>query len=148
VTVRSLFSPRSRARGFGINPRSRARDCISLVIVVAALIAGCGRHDYAERSALHLPVYPEAIVVDVPAAVQDKRGGHVIEVFTTMESFDKVRDWYAAMLPRSAQSVFNEARGQATYALFDDRRRSVHLESGGGRVYIYLSGDAVATTGR
>jgi hypothetical protein len=97
---------------------------------------------------LHLPVYPGAIVVNVPPAVQDRRGGHLVEVFTTLDAFDKVRDWYAGMLPRSAQSVLNEARGQVTYALFDDRRRSVHLESGGGRVYIYLSGDVGASTGR
>ena len=64
-----------------------------------------------------------------------------------MDPFDRVRDWYAAMLPRSAQSALNEERGQATYALFDDRRRTVHLETAGGRVYIYLSGD-VAATGR
>lgn len=138
--------------GVDPSPRSRARDHITrnrvtLIVVIAALLAGCGRHDYAERSALRLPVYPGAIVVHLPPSSQDRRGGHVIEVFTTMEPFDKVRDWYAAMLPRSAQSALNEERGQATYALFDDRSRTVHLESGGNRVYIYLSGDS-APTGR
>jgi hypothetical protein len=135
--------------GHVANPRSRARDCIvALIAIGAALIGGCGRNDYAERSTLHLPVYPRATAVDVPTAVQNRRAGHVIEVFTTVDEFDTVRDWYTAMVPRSAQSAFNEARGQATYALFDDRHRTVHLESSGGRVYIYLSGDAKAATGR
>jgi hypothetical protein len=118
------------------------------MLAISALIAGCGRHDYAERSALRLPVYPQAVVVNLPTSSQDRRSGHVIEVFTTMDPFDKVRDWYGAMLPRSVQSAFNEERGQATYALFDDRRRTVHLESGGNHVYIYLSGDSAAPTGR
>lgn len=131
-----------------VSPRSRARECISLIVIVAAFIGGCGRNDYAERSTLRLPVYPQAAVVKVATSVQVRHAGHVIEIFTTSDPFDKVRDWYAAMLPRGAQSVFNEATGQATYALFDDRHRTVHLESGGSRVYIYLSGDAPAVTGR
>jgi hypothetical protein len=119
-----------------------------LIAIGAAFIAGCGRNDYAERSKLQLPVYPRAIAVAVPTAVQNRQAGHVIEVFSTVDEFDTVRDWYTAMVPRSAQSAFNEARGQATYALFDDRHRTVHLESSGGRVYIYLSGDAAGATGR
>jgi hypothetical protein len=135
---------RSRA----MQSRALERGLMALMLVFSALIAGCGRHDYAERSALRLPVYPGAAAVNVPSSSQDRRSGHVIEVFTTMDPFDKVRDWYGAMLPRSVQSAFNEARAQATYALFDDRRRTVHLESGGNRVYIYLSGDVGAPTGR
>jgi hypothetical protein len=124
------------------------RGLIALTFAISALIAGCGRHDYAERSALRLPVYPGAVAVNLPTSSQDRRSGHVIEVFTTLDPFDKVRDWYGGMLPRSVQTAFNEERAQATYALFDDRRRTVHLESGGNRVYIYLSGDLAAPTGR
>jgi len=121
---------------------------MTLLLATAALIAGCGRQDHADRSALHLPVYPAAVAVSMPAAAVQANRGHVIEVFTTPDRFDKVRDWYTGMVPRSAQTAFNEERGQATYALFDERHRTVHLESGGNRVYIYLSGDVAAATGR
>ena len=66
-------------------------------------------------------------------------------MFTTWDSFDRVRDWYAAMLPHGTQSVVNEMGREATYALFDDRRRSVHLEVAGDQVYIYLSGTLSST---
>ena len=111
------------------------------------MLAGCAHKDYSERSALHLPVYPGAARVDVPASVED-RSGHIIEVFATADSFDNVRDWYSRMMPRQSQSVVNEAKREATYALFDDRRRTVHLEVSGYRVYIYLSGNAPQTPGR
>ena len=107
------------------------------------MLGGCARKDFSERSALHLPVYPGAAVVNVPAKLQ-AQSGHIIEVFTTADSFDNVRDWYTRMLPRDTQSVVNEVKQEATYALFDDRRRTVHLEVSGYRVYIYLTG----TTGR
>lgn len=113
----------------------------STVLGVAFIVClvGCARQDYADRSALHLPVYPHASAVS-PTAPQ--RGPNTVEVFTTWDSFDSVRDWYASMLPRGTQSVVNEVKRQATYALFDDRRRSVHLEVAGGQVYIYLTGTA------
>ncbi|HME82503.1 MAG TPA: hypothetical protein VKF82_10530 [Candidatus Eremiobacteraceae bacterium] len=119
-----------------------------LAIVLSGSVSGCARHDNAERSALHLPVYPHANAVSVPPQIRAKNAGHVIEVFTTWDSFDKVRDWYAAMLPKSTQSVVNEVERQATFALFDDRRRSVHLEVSGNQVVIYLSGTDAAVTGR
>jgi hypothetical protein len=113
-----------------------------------ALLAGCARHDNAERSALHLPVYPGATAVTVPASIRAQNGGHIIEIFTTWDRFDKVRDWYGGMLPRDAQSALNEANREATYALSDDRTRTVHLEVAGDQVYIYLSGLAAPATGR
>ena len=112
------------------------------------IFGGCARQDYSERSALHLPVYPHATAVAVPPAARDPRSGHVIEVFSTWDAFDKVRDWYATMLPRNAQSVLNEVQRRATFALFDDRHRSVHLEVSGDEVFIYLSGDSSPATGR
>lgn len=120
------------------------------LVVGAALFAlcGCARHDFSERSALQLPVYPSAAVVAVPPAAGAKSSGHIIEIFTSWDSFDKVRDWYTSMLPSGTQSVVNEVRRQATYALFDDRRRSVHLEVVGDQVYIYLTGDERTTTAR
>lgn len=113
----------------------------STVLGVAFIVwsVGCARQDYADRSALHLPVYPHASAVSPTAPL---RGPNTVEVFTTWDSFDSVRDWYASMLPRGTQSVVNEVKRQATYALFDDRRRSVHLEVAGGQVYIYLTGTA------
>ena len=124
--------------------RARRDRLYSTVFCVAAvvLLAGCAHQDYASRSALHLPVYPHAQVVALPPAARKHSAGHTIEVFTTWDSFDTVRDWYARMLPRGTQSVVNEVKRQATYALFDDHRRSVHLEVAGDEVYIYLSGDA------
>ena len=113
-----------------------------------ALLAGCARHDNAERSALHLPVYPSATAVAVPATIRAQNGGHIIEIFTTWDRFDKVRDWYAGMLPRGVQSALNEAGREATYALADDRMRTVHLEVAGDQVYIYFSGLAAPATGR
>ena len=121
---------------------------IFLAVALACGLAACARHDNAERSALHLPVYPNATVVAISDAIRQKNGGHVIEIFTTWDSFDHVRDWYARMLPREAQSVVNEVKRQATYALFDDRRRTVHLEVSGDQVYIYLSGTPGKVTGR
>ncbi len=115
---------------------------------IAILLGACARHDNAERSALHLPVYPHANAVAVSPAIRAKNAGHVIEIFTTWDGFDKVRDWYAAMLPRGTQSVFNEVKREATYALFDDRRRTVHLEVSGDQTVIYLSGTAAPVTGR
>ena len=50
--------------------------------------------------------------------------------------------------PRGTQSVVNEVKREATYALFDDRRRTVHLEVSGDQVVIYLSGTAAPITGR
>ena len=80
--------------------------------------------------------------------MQSKSDGQVLEVFTTWDSFDKVHDWYAGALPRSTQSVVNEKRHEATFALFDDRHRTVHLEVSGDQVVIYLSGYVDAATGR
>jgi hypothetical protein len=116
--------------------------------VIALMLGACARHDNAERSTLHLPVYPYANAVTVSPAIRAKNAGHVIEIFTTWDGFDKVRDWYAASLPRGTQSVFNEVKREATYALFDDRRRTVHLEVSGNQVVIYLSGTAAPVTGR
>ena len=118
-----------------------------LAAALACLVVGCARKDYADRSTLQLPVYPGAVKVSAPASVLD-RSGHIIEVFSTADSFDNVRDWYARTMPRESQSVVNEAKREATYALFDDRRRSVHLEVSGYRVYIYLSGTAPQADGR
>jgi hypothetical protein len=127
----------------------RPRAALAAAAFAIALTLGaCARHDNAERSALHLPVYPHARVVTVSPAIRAKNAGHVIEIFTTWDGFDKVRDWYAASLPRGTQSVFNEVKREATYALFDDRRRTVHLEVSGDQVVIYLSGTAAPVTGR
>ena len=129
----------------------RRNAAVMAAVVALALVSslsGCARHDNAERSALRLPVYPHANAVDVPPQIRAKNAGHVIEVFTTWDSFDKVRDWYSAMLPRKTQTVVNEVQRQATFALFDDRRRSVHLEVSGNQVVIYLSGVDTAVTGR
>jgi len=126
----------------------RRRAALAAATFVIALTLGaCARHDNAERSALHLPVYPHANAVTVSPAIRAKNAGHVIEIFTTWDGFDKVRDWYAASLPRGTQSVFNEVKREATYALFDDRRRTVHLEVSGNQVVIYLSGTAAPVTG-
>lgn len=108
---------------------------LSLALIL--LFTNCARQDYADRSTLHLPVYPHANAI-APTAKQ--RGEEIVEVFTTWDTFDNVRDWYTSTLPRGTQSVVNEVKRQATYALFDDRRRSVHLEVAGGQVYIYLTG--------
>ncbi|MBV8082052.1 MAG: hypothetical protein JO293_02280 [Candidatus Eremiobacteraeota bacterium] len=110
----------------------------------AFTLAGCA-HNNADRSTLRLPVYPHATAVGLSPTVQAKGAGQVLEVFTTWDSFDRVRDWYAGALPRSAQSVVNEKRREATFALFDDRRRTVHLEVSGDQVVIYLSGYATVT---
>jgi hypothetical protein len=115
---------------------------------IALMLGACARHDNADRSALHLPVYPHANAVTVSAAIRAKNAGHVIEIFTTWDGFDNVRDWYARSLPRGTQSVVNEVKREATYALFDDRRRTVHLEVSGDQVVIYLSGTAAPVTGR
>ena len=112
------------------------------------MLGACARHDNAERSALQLPVYPHANAVTVSAAIRAKNAGHVIEIFTTWDGFDNVRDCYARSLPRGTQSVVNEVKREATYALFDDRRRTVHLEVSGDQVVIYLSGTAAPVTGR
>jgi len=117
----------------------------ALCVAFILCLAGCARQDYAGRSTLHLPVYPHANQVAPPPAARRPGGTYRIEVFTTWDSFDRVRDWYATMLPRGTQSVVNEVRREATYALFDDRRRSVHLEVAGDQVYIYLSGTPSST---
>jgi hypothetical protein len=128
--------------------RSKAAILAACALIIAAALAGCARHDNAERSALHLPVYPHAVAVEVSPAIRAKNAGHVIEIFTTWDSFDKVRDWYATMLPRGTQSVVNEVQREATYALFDDRRRVVHLEVSGNQVVVYLSGTLAPVTPR
>jgi len=109
-------------------------------VTVILSLAGCARQNYADRSTLHLPVYPLANQVVAPPAAKRSGSAYRVEVFTTWDSFDRVRDWYATMLPRGTQSVVNQVRREATYALFDDRRRSVHLEVAGDQVYIYLAG--------
>ena len=125
-----------------------SRAALAPLVGAVLLVLGCARHDYSERSALHLPVYPHAVAVAIPPPLLAKNGGHLIEIFSSWDSFDAVRDWYKKMLPGSAQSVVNEVQHQATFALFDDRRRSVHLEVAGGEVYIYLTGDASSATAR
>jgi len=53
-----------------------------------------------------------------------------------------VRGWYQTQLPPQTQSAVNEKRREATFALFDGRTRTVHLEVSGGQVVIYLSAAA------
>lgn len=97
---------------------------------------------------MRLPVYPGANAVSIAPELRAKSAGHVIEIFTTSAPFDTVRDWYVAKLPRNTQGVLNEVKREATYALFDDRRRTVHLETSGNQVVIYLSGTDAPVTGR
>jgi hypothetical protein len=124
---------------------TRAAALAALVAAGALALGGCAR---TMSSALNLPVYPHATSVGLSPKLEAKNAGQVLEVFTTWDGFDKVRDWYTDALPRNAQSVVNEKRHEATFALFDDRRRTVHLEVSGDQVVIYLSGYANAVTGR
>jgi len=66
----------------------------------------------------------------------------MLAIYTTRDSFDKVRGWYQTQLPPQTQSAVNEKRREATFALFDSRTRTVHLEVSGGQVVIYLSAAA------
>jgi hypothetical protein len=114
--------------------------CQTLVWLFVLSLAACAGGDNAERSALHLPVYPRAVVESPPPPASDASGTHVIEVFSARAPFDDVYAWYQQHLPAQTQGVESAARRQATFALFDDRKRTVHLEGQGDRVVIYLTG--------
>lgn len=125
----------------------RAAAFAALAAASALAFGGCA-HNNSERSTLNLPVYPHATSVGLSPKIEAKDAGQILEVFTTWDGFDKVRGWYTDALPRNTQSVVNEKRHEATFALFDDRRRTVHLEVSGDQVMIYLSGYANSVTGR
>jgi len=114
--------------------------CRTLVWPLVLALFACAGGDNAERSTLHLPVYPRAIAQSPPPAPTDASGTHVVEVFSASAPFDDVYSWYEQHLPRQTQAVESNARRQATFALFDDRKRTVHLEGRNDSVTIYLTG--------
>ena len=131
-----------------MNRLARAVATALVVTMMTALLTSCAKHAQVDRSGLGLPVYPHATEVGISPALRAKSAGQTLAIYTTWDSFDAVRGWYAQTLPPETQSAVNQKRHEATFALFDDRSRTVHLEVSGGQVVIYLSAAAPDASGR
>jgi len=105
-------------------------------------LAACGAHGAASGSLSGLPVYPNATAIGTST--------DALAIYRSSDSFGTVADWYAAHMPAGTQSSRNDARSQATYAVFTPAEtKTVHVEISDGTVRITMtdlrSGPAPAT---
>ena len=70
-----------------------------------------------------IPVYPHASLAGSTNAAAS------FVLYHTSDAVDVVDGWYARYLPARAQHVYDKARQESTFAIFDDTEsRTVHIQ--------------------
>ena len=111
--------------------------CLTATIAVSGALgaASCASHSPSkgQPSAIAgLPVYPNATVIGA--------NSDALAIYRSADSYRTVADWYSAHMPRGTQSSRDDARSQATFAVFSPAdTKTVHVEMSDGTVRITLT---------
>jgi hypothetical protein len=111
--------------------------CLAAAIAVSGLLgaASCASHPTSKGQSsvvAGLPVYPNATVIGA--------NSDALAIYRSADSYRTVADWYGAHMPRGTQTSRDDARSQATFAVFSPAdTKTVHVEISDGTVRITLT---------
>ena len=112
-----------------------AATAVASAVATVVAMSGCSHHLVQPASwQWGMPVYPNA-------SPQGKSAGNASFVlYRTRDSVDEVYGWYLAQLPKDTPHAYSAEKRQATFALFDARRRrTVHIQGEGSATAIFLT---------
>jgi hypothetical protein len=119
-----------------LRQRFGLRTVIAAIAVLGAFVsASCASHSSSKTQVTAItgiPVYPNATIVGV--------NSDALAIYRSADSYREVADWYSAHMPRGTQSSRDDARSEATFAVFSPSdTKTVHVEMSDGTVRITMT---------